>query len=59
MRHTDDVTHVHWQAGTDESKNLIAYLKTLGVEKWLCHIDQHETTDTVRAHMQHTLLLDD
>jgi len=34
------------EAGTDESKNLIAYLKTLGVEKWLCHIDQHETTDT-------------
>jgi len=34
------------EPSTDESRNLIAYLKTLGVEQWLCHIDQHETTDT-------------
>ena len=30
------------EPATDESRNLIAFLKTLGVEQWLCHIDQHE-----------------
>ena len=30
------------EPATDESRNLIAYLKTLNVDKWLCHIDQHE-----------------
>lgn len=34
------------EPATEESSHLIAYLKTLGVEQWLCHIDQHETTDT-------------
>ena len=34
------------EAATDESRNLIAYLKSLGVEQWLCHVDLHETTDT-------------
>jgi hypothetical protein len=28
------------EPSTDESRNLIAYLSTLGVEQWLCHIDQ-------------------
>ena len=34
------------EPSTDESRNLLAYLETLGVEQWLCHVDQHETTDT-------------
>ena len=34
------------EPSTDESRNLIAYLGTLGVEQWLCHVDLHETTDT-------------
>jgi len=34
------------EPATVESLQLIAYLKSLGVDKWLCHIDQHETTDT-------------
>lgn len=32
------------EPSTDESRNLIAYLNTLGVEQWLCHIDQVVTT---------------
>jgi predicted deacylase len=28
------------EPSTDESRNLIAYLKTLGVGQWMCHIDQ-------------------
>eukprot|EP01043_Picozoa_sp_COSAG02_P060201 COSAG02_NODE_7820_length_2834_cov_2.576600_2_plen_135_part_00 len=28
------------EPSTDESRNLITYLKTLGVEQWTCHIDQ-------------------
>ena len=34
------------EAATEESAALIALLKTLNVEQWLCHIDLHETTDT-------------
>eukprot|EP00951_Prasinocladus_malaysianus_P018987 scaffold153224_cov48-Prasinocladus_malaysianus.AAC.1 len=34
------------EAATEESAALIAYLKTLDVEQWTCHIDLHETTDT-------------
>lgn len=34
------------EPATDESRNLIEFLNTLGVEKWLCHVDLHETTDT-------------
>lgn len=34
------------EAATDESKALIALLDSLSVERWLCHIDLHETTDT-------------
>ena len=28
------------EPSTDESRNLIAYLKSLGVEQWMCHVDQ-------------------
>ena len=31
---------------TDESKAIMEYLNTLGVSKWTCHVDLHETTDT-------------
>ena len=31
---------------TEESSALISLLKELGVEKWACHLDLHETTDT-------------
>jgi hypothetical protein len=34
------------EPATEESSALIAYLKELGVEQWMCHIDLHETTDT-------------
>jgi len=34
------------EPSTEESRNVIAFLESLGVEKWFCHIDQHETTDT-------------
>jgi hypothetical protein len=34
------------EAATEESAALIAHLSALGVERWLCHIDLHETTDT-------------
>lgn len=34
------------EAATEESAALLAFLDSLGVEKWLCHIDLHETTDT-------------
>jgi hypothetical protein len=31
---------------TDESKAIMEYLNKLGVSKWTCHVDLHETTDT-------------
>jgi hypothetical protein len=31
---------------TEESKALIGYLNSLAVEKWTCHLDLHETTDS-------------
>jgi hypothetical protein len=34
------------EPATEESAALIAYLDTLGVTQWMCHIDLHETTDT-------------
>jgi len=34
------------EAATEESAALLALLDSLGVEKWTCHIDLHETTDT-------------
>lgn len=34
------------EAATEESAALLAHLDTLGVERWLCHVDLHETTDT-------------
>jgi len=34
------------EPATEESAALIAYLKSLGVAKWMCHIDLHETTDS-------------
>ncbi|KAL7540286.1 hypothetical protein ACHAWF_006641 [Thalassiosira exigua] len=33
-------------AETEESKALMGYLDGLGVERWNCHLDLHETTDT-------------
>jgi hypothetical protein len=33
-------------APTDESKAIMEYLNKLGVSKWMCHVDLHETTDT-------------
>ena len=38
------------EPSTDESRNLIAYLKTLGVKKWLCHVDQHEVRESYEAY---------
>eukprot|EP00239_Pterosperma_sp_CCMP1384_P005368 CAMPEP_0197859994 /NCGR_PEP_ID=MMETSP1438-20131217/35046_1 /TAXON_ID=1461541 /ORGANISM="Pterosperma sp., Strain CCMP1384" /LENGTH=326 /DNA_ID=CAMNT_0043476693 /DNA_START=249 /DNA_END=1229 /DNA_ORIENTATION=- len=34
------------EPATEESRALIALLEGLGVDKWTCHIDLHETTDT-------------
>ena len=34
------------EPATEESTAVIAVLKSLGVARWLCHIDLHETTDT-------------
>jgi hypothetical protein len=34
------------EAPTDESKAIMDYLDKLGVSKWTCHVDLHETTDT-------------
>jgi hypothetical protein len=34
------------EPATDESREVIKYLKSLEVKQWLCHIDCHETTDT-------------
>jgi len=34
------------EPSTEESAALISLLDSLGVERWLCHIDLHETTDT-------------
>jgi len=34
------------EAATEESRQLIDMLRTLGVSLWKCHIDLHETTDT-------------
>jgi hypothetical protein len=34
------------EPATDESSALIKYLDTLGVSKWMCHVDLHETTDS-------------
>jgi len=34
------------EAGTEESLALIGHLRSLGIERWACHIDLHETTDT-------------
>lgn len=34
------------EPATEESTAVIAFLKSLGVSQWLCHIDLHETTDT-------------
>lgn len=31
---------------TEESKALMTYLTSLGVNQWTCHLDLHETTDT-------------
>lgn len=31
---------------TEESKALMAYLTSLKIEQWTCHMDLHETTDT-------------
>ncbi|KAL9181015.1 hypothetical protein ACHAXT_009820 [Thalassiosira profunda] len=33
-------------AETEESGALMAYLESLGVKKWTCHLDLHETTNT-------------
>jgi hypothetical protein len=33
-------------APTDESKAIMEYLNKLGVSKWTCHVDLHETTDS-------------
>jgi hypothetical protein len=33
-------------APTDESKAIMKYLSKLGVSKWTCHVDLHETTDS-------------
>jgi hypothetical protein len=34
------------EPATAESAALISYLESLGVARWLCHVDCHETTDT-------------
>ena len=34
------------EPATDESSALIAHLKSFNVEKWTCHCDLHETTDS-------------
>lgn len=34
------------EAATEESAQVIAYLKKSGIAEWLCHLDLHETTDT-------------
>lgn len=34
------------EPATEESAALMAFLDSLGVENWICHIDLHETTDT-------------
>ncbi|KAK3237260.1 hypothetical protein CYMTET_52651 [Cymbomonas tetramitiformis] len=34
------------EPATEESSALIAFLGSLGVDQWTCHIDLHETTDT-------------
>merc|ERR1712176_44014 len=34
------------EGATEQSSALIALLESLGVEKWMSHIDLHETTDT-------------
>ena len=31
---------------TEESKALITYIENLNVDKWMCHLDLHETTDS-------------
>ena len=36
----------HPEPSTDEARNVIAYLKQLGVSSWCAHVDLHETTDT-------------
>ena len=34
------------EPATEESRAVIDLLDSLGVERWLCHVDLHETTDT-------------
>lgn len=34
------------EPATEESTALIALLEEVGVERWTCHVDLHETTDT-------------
>ena len=42
-----DPNRSFWQQGeAEESRQLMAFLQSLNVSQWKCHIDLHETTDT-------------
>lgn len=42
-----DPNRSFWPGGeAEECRNLMAFLESLKVPKWTCHIDLHETTDT-------------